>query len=196
MNNKSYSCNSGATGTSSALTLQLVNNSGKPDPHKKERAMLPKTKKRGLQTANRNIWVLTELCVSVKEREQRARLPSVPGSTMLTFLYLKNKLRIIKMVMASFVERLPLGRGNFFMCWDLVNLTRDHLSISVFIYAERHLRSKTSNSETQQVLQKLPLTVQYKSSEWVFQHFKDGYSSHYVLVFGFLNCSMNYYFKN
>lgn len=46
------------------------------------------------------------------------------------------------MVTVYFVETVPLGRGSFFMCWDLVNLTTDHLSISVFMYAETHLRSK------------------------------------------------------
>lgn len=44
-------------------------------------------KNKGLQTANRNIWVSTELCVSVMQCKQRDRLPSVPSSTMLTFLY-------------------------------------------------------------------------------------------------------------
>lgn len=99
------------------------------------------------------------------------------------------------MVIASFVESLPLGRGNLFMCWDLVNLTRDHLSISVFTYAETHLRSKTSNSEIQQVLQKAPLTVQYKSSVQFFQRFKDSYSSHYVLMFGFFKQFYELLFK-
>lgn len=57
-------------------------------------------------------------------RAKRPRRPSAQAALYLHF-YIKsqvNKTRIIKIVTVSFIESLPLARGNFSMHWDLVNL--------------------------------------------------------------------------
>lgn len=97
--------------------------------------------------------------------------------------------------MVSFVESLPLGRGNFFMCWDFIDLTRDHLSISVFMYAETLLRSKTNNSDTTGLAKDTtdsPVQIQ----NTILSTFRDGYSSHYTLMFGFFKQLYELLLKN
>jgi len=82
-------------------------------------------KNRVLQTANWDIWVLTEPCDNTIQWEQTGPDIQVPQAALCLHFYIRsqvNKTRIIKIVMASFIESLPLGRGNSSMHWDLVNL--------------------------------------------------------------------------